>query len=529
MRNSRQRHRALLGRRERRPTGLRQHGRHRRHRNAGRGGAGHLGAGRTAIAVSAGWVYTCAILDNGTVRCWGTNGSGQLGYANTTVIGDTETPDTAGPVDLGAGRTATALAAGALSTCALLDDGTVRCWGEGGGGHLGYGNTTDIGDNEAPATVGPVVLGGTLASVDTLGGSDATVNEGQSGTTNVSLPVTMSRAAPWPVTVAYTTTNASAKAGADYTATSGQLTFAPGATSATVTVPILADTRHEGSETFTITLSSPSPAVTLADATATVTISDDDLGGYWMLEADGTVYAFGDADYYGDASRDSGSAAAVDIEPSATGSGYLLLDNAGTVRPYGNATTHTPTRPLGANLPADEDATAISTTPNGGGYRIFTSKGRVATYGNATYHGDMSGIALNGPVSDAIPTPSGDGYYMIGSDGGVFAFGDAAFRGSLAQMTLNEPVVSLVADPDGSGYWLVASDGGVFAFDAPFLGSMGGTRLNRAVTGMVAMARGYLMVAKDGGVFAFGGTPFRGGLAATPPDRDIVGIAAYPS
>jgi hypothetical protein len=91
---------------------------------------------------------------------------------------------------------------------------------------------------------------------------------------------------------------------------------------------------------------------------------------------------------------------------------------------------------------------------------------------------------------------------------------------------LNAPVQSLVPVPAGGGYWLVASDGGVFAFDAPFRGSMGGTRLSKPVTGMVPYGNGYLMVGEDGGIFSFSDQAFAGSLGAHPPARPIVSVAA---
>jgi hypothetical protein len=72
----------------------------------------------------------------------------------------------------------------------------------------------------------------------------------------------------------------------------------------------------------------------------------------------------------------------------------------------------------------------------------------------------------------------------------------------------------------------VASDGGIFAFQAPFKGSMGGTRLNKPVTGMVRYADGYLMVAQDGGIFDFSSQPFLGSLGGSPPAHPIVSVAA---
>jgi len=120
----------------------------------------NLGPGHIAVAITAGGAHTCAILDEGSVRCWGFGASGQLGYANTSNVGDNETPDAVGPVKLGPGRTAKAISAGAAHTCALLDDGNVRCWGYGGNGRLGYGNTNTIGDATTPDMAGPVSVGG---------------------------------------------------------------------------------------------------------------------------------------------------------------------------------------------------------------------------------------------------------------------------------------------------------------------------------------------------------------------------------
>ncbi|MDQ6804281.1 MAG: hypothetical protein M3065_04810 [Actinomycetota bacterium] len=124
-----------------------------------------------AGGLDAGVYHTCALLDGGSVRCWGFSGNGQLGYANTSTIGDNETPASVGPVDLGPGRSATAIVTGNFHTCALLDDGNVRCWGLGANGRLGYGNTNDIGDDETPGSVSPVNLGGHTAKAISAGGA----------------------------------------------------------------------------------------------------------------------------------------------------------------------------------------------------------------------------------------------------------------------------------------------------------------------------------------------------------------------
>ncbi len=97
-----------------------------------------LGMGRTAVAISSGYFHTCVILDNGDVSCWGSSGDGQLGNGGTA---DRATPTLTS--SLGTGRTAMALSSGGTHTCAILDNGSVSCWGQGGAGRLGNGGTAD--------------------------------------------------------------------------------------------------------------------------------------------------------------------------------------------------------------------------------------------------------------------------------------------------------------------------------------------------------------------------------------------------
>ncbi len=126
-----------------------------------------LGPGRTAVAVSAGGSHTCAILDNGDLRCWGLNDNGQLGLGDTNYLGDDEAVSSAPSISLGAGRTAVAVSTGQDTTCAILDDATTRCWGGGGQGRLGTGNTATIGDDELPSTI-PVLDFGASANATAL-------------------------------------------------------------------------------------------------------------------------------------------------------------------------------------------------------------------------------------------------------------------------------------------------------------------------------------------------------------------------
>jgi cysteine-rich repeat protein len=125
--------------------------------------AGNVNVGGTVVSVGAGYFHTCALLEGGTVRCWGAGDSGRLGYGNVTNIGDNEAPAVAGNVPVGG--QVVQLSVGADHTCAVLVGGAVRCWGFAESGRLGYANANNIGDNETPASAGNVNVGGTVVKV----------------------------------------------------------------------------------------------------------------------------------------------------------------------------------------------------------------------------------------------------------------------------------------------------------------------------------------------------------------------------
>ena len=101
--------------------------------------------------------------------------------------------------------------------------------------------------------------------------------------------VTLDRASTLTVTVDYATSNGTATAGSDYTSTSGTLTFEPGDTAKTVSVPILDDAIDDGNETMTLTLSNEANA-RIADGTATGTINNSDpLQQAWIARFGRTV------------------------------------------------------------------------------------------------------------------------------------------------------------------------------------------------------------------------------------------------
>ena len=119
-----------------------------------------LGTGRTAASLTTGpWEYTmCVVLDDGNAKCWGWNAYGQCAIGTSADVGGVGFDGNSPVAKLGAGRTVQQVAGGWYHMCALLDAGTVKCWGWGGE-TLGYGDSTNRGTNVAE-------LGENLPEVD---------------------------------------------------------------------------------------------------------------------------------------------------------------------------------------------------------------------------------------------------------------------------------------------------------------------------------------------------------------------------
>jgi alpha-tubulin suppressor-like RCC1 family protein len=104
-------------------------------------------AGTTWTQVTTGLYHTCAIKNDGTLWCWGGNLSGQLGSDSIPVLPTSQTSD---PVQI-AGTTWQSVSAGQSHTCAVMVDGTLWCWGSNTSGQLGD-NTLD--SKSTPVAVG---------------------------------------------------------------------------------------------------------------------------------------------------------------------------------------------------------------------------------------------------------------------------------------------------------------------------------------------------------------------------------------
>jgi alpha-tubulin suppressor-like RCC1 family protein len=108
-----------------------------------------------AVSVSAGYLHTCAALRSGAVQCWGLNEWGQLG--NGTMSGDAVTV----PVSVSGIVNAVSVAAGYAHSCALLNSGAVQCWGESSRGQLGFGGV----ESDRTPMLTPVQVSGIATAV----------------------------------------------------------------------------------------------------------------------------------------------------------------------------------------------------------------------------------------------------------------------------------------------------------------------------------------------------------------------------
>ncbi len=247
--------------------------------------------------------------------------------------------------------------------------------------------------------------------------------------------------------------------------------------------------------------------------------------GYYTYDATGLVNGFGNDNYLtylGDLSVTALTAPIVGMAVTADGGGYWLVAADGGIFAYGDAGFYG----SAGGLPLNQPIVGMAATPDGKGYWLVAADGGIFAYGDATFQGSMGGSPLNRPIVGMAPHKGG-GYWLVASDGGIFAFGGAPFLGSTGNLTLNQPVVGMTPTATGNGYWFVAADGGIFAYgDAPFHGSTGGLTLAQPIVGMTATrdGTGYWLVASDGGIFAFD-APFYGSLGGQGY-TDVVGLAS---
>jgi len=240
------------------------------------------------------------------------------------------------------------------------------------------------------------------------------------------------------------------------------------------------------------------------------------LSGYWVVGADGGIFSFGDATFYGSTGALRLNSPILGLAATPAGDGYWLVAADGGIFSFGDAQFYGSTGALKLNRPV----VGMATTSLGEGYWLVASDGGIFSFGDARFYGSTGNIRLNKPVVGMAPTPSGEGYWLVASDGGIFSFGDARFYGSTGNIRLNKPVLGMAPTPTGKGYWLLGADGGLFSFgDAGYFGSLPESRIT---TGAVAMrptrtGGGYLIVAANGAVASYGDAPVLGGVPDAVP------------
>jgi hypothetical protein len=254
--------------------------------------------------------------------------------------------------------------------------------------------------------------------------------------------------------------------------------------------------------------------------------------GYIQAGSDGGVFSFGqvpgNAGFFGSAGNVTLNKPIVGIAATPDGGGYWLVAADGGVFAYGDAEFHGSAGNLTLNAPI----VGIASTPDGAGYWLVAADGGVFAFGDALYHGSTGGQAIAAPIVGIASTPDGGGYWLVAADGGVFAYGDAQFYGSLGGVPLAAPIVGISVAPGGAGYWLVGADGGVFAYgDAQFNGSLAGTPLAAPISGIAGTSDGggYWLTAQGGGVFNLGDAGFYGEMAGVKLNGPIVGFAPVQS
>ena len=219
---------------------------------------------------------------------------------------------------------------------------------------------------------------------------------------------------------------------------------------------------------------------------------------YWLFTAYGNVYPSAGTAWYGSPrSRGFKGATATGMTATRDHRGYWVVNSAGTVYPFGDASRLT-------HVGRAHHVRGIVAGP-GGGYWLFTPYGNVYPSQRAAFYGSPYRRAFRGSsIAGMAATRDGKGYWVVSSGGTVWAFGDAA---KFPRLHHTHPIAGIVAAP-GGGYWLYTASGNVYPtpgtawYGSPHRGKFHGS----AVTGMTSTpsGHGYWVVNSAGTVMPFG-------------------------
>jgi hypothetical protein len=243
------------------------------------------------------------------------------------------------------------------------------------------------------------------------------------------------------------------------------------------------------------------------------------VAGYRIATSDGKVFTRGNLPYCGGLNDSVLPAAVISMASTPDADGYWLLLADGSVYAFGNAAFLGDLRGgdwRGGPVPPGAPAVGIAATPDGKGYFITAADGSVYAFGDATYHGSRGDHWTNGPIVGMAVDPATGGYWLTTSKGAVYGE-DAPNFGSASVRNIASPIVAMAAASNGAGYWLAAKDGHVYSFGAAAHVSATHGRLTSPVIGIASSSTtgGYWLATADGAIVHVGKSGSYGSVALT--------------
>jgi hypothetical protein len=275
----------------------------------------------------------------------------------------------------------------------------------------------------------------------------------------------------------------------------------------------------------------------VATGQVTVTVAPPPPHGYWLVGADGGIFTFGRAAFFGSTGNLRLQRPVVGMAPTTDHQGYWMVATDGGLFAFGDAGYHGSLpalgyHPAGSGLPDSLNApiVAMVASPDGLGYLLVASDGGVFAFGDAQYHGSCPALGgCSGAVVAVVPTAQEAGYWVVTQTGRVYPFGDATALGQPAGQ-LDSPVTGAVASADGAGYLIADAAGQVFSYgDARPPGPVPALGPGDRVVGVVAddTGQGYWLVTAAGAVFTDGDAPVDGSMAGRPLNAPMVTAAGF--
>ncbi len=188
--------------------------------------------------------------------------------------------------------------------------------------------------------------------------------------------------------------------------------------------------------------------------------------GYWLFTNLGRVLDCGAAVHFGDLSAITLAGEIIDSVATPTGKGYYMVGADGGVFAFGDAVYRGSVPEALPGVTLDAPIVAITVTGTNRGYRMVAADGGMFNFGDAGYFGSipevLPGIPLAGPVIDMVASDTG--YLIVADDGGIFNFGRSSFHGSLGATAIPERIRTVLVADDLSGYVMFDRDGRSYPF-----------------------------------------------------------------